>query len=138
MIADVSDPNKLQELRSLDVESYEELAVFHVKDFVTTIKSLFIQQQEKFDLLVGAGNSGAIMVGLTKIAYKLTGNPLPHVLLLPIKRYQQGDSGSLFDNSVFQKDVDKFSSNASPISNVLYVDDETDEKTTLLACFHLI
>lgn len=133
-----SDPSQAEELQNYGVESYEELAVLHVKDFLITITNLLIHQQEKFDLLVGAGNSGAIMMGLTKIAYKLTGNPLPPVLLIPIKRYKEGDSGSVFDNSVFQKDVDQFFSNVSPISNVLYVDDETGEKTTLLACFKLI
>lgn len=126
------------ELRDLDVGNSEELAVFHIKDFMKTIHALLVEKGDNFDLLVGAGNSGAIMVGIAKAVFDFSGHAQPFSILIPIQRYRAGYEGPFFDNSILQPEVSQTLSGMRPVSEVLFVDDETMRGTTVKESFKLI
>lgn len=130
-----------QELDALQVKSYFELAHLQVKDFMRTIYKLIMEENKTFDLLVGAGNSGIIMVGLAKVVYEYSGLTPPPVLLIPFKRYKVGNEGNLFDHTLFQSYVTKEVAQIlqkSKISEILFVDDETMKGITVNESLKLI
>lgn len=98
------------------------------KSFVLTLRKLLVEEKQQFDLVVGPGDSGAVMVKFTQYVYEVLQIPPPKFLWLPVLRPSQEyfDQASLKAEEqieVFSKTVRKQIS-TEVIGRILFVDDE--------------
>lgn len=132
------DPTKWKDLYGEKLGLYAER---NFKGFTAIMYHLLIEKKEKFDLVVGAGNSGSGMVSYVELIYKEFRIPPPLPLRIPIQRYKKPEiiwsekSEDLYDNKTLLEWI-KVEVGDKDIKKVLYVDDETSPiglsfKTTL-------
>lgn len=127
-----------REVPKLNINLYE-LAEDRIERFVATLYRLLVDQQEHFDLIVGAGDSGCFAVELTKLVYQEQKKQLPPILLLPIVRFKNDKEGEeRFDNSYLKRKVKNKLKEIESIRNILFVDDEIRKGWTAKSCFELI
>lgn len=110
-----------------------ELGQLRLKRLAALLYLLIKEKGEKFDLIVGGGNSGVFVQEIVKMVYKRVGVELPPVILFPIYRpsNQQGVSVS--------KDlVEEQLKDLKNINKVLFVDDEIMRGQTARICFETI
>lgn len=92
---------------------------------------------EKFDLIIGAGDSGQVMVWLVKEIYKVLSQKLPETIVLPVYRHADEAETILFDNNIFANDLNS-RINLKNTKNILFVDDEVGSGTVVNAVANLI
>src|SRR5690348_1759547 len=80
-----------------------DLAKSRVKMFAAALTRQLIEENEKFDLILFAGNSGLYLSYLTAQVYKKLNINYPPVIILPIYRFKkvQGEL-KINDNSYLQ------------------------------------
>lgn len=132
------DPEQWDELYGENLRPY---AYRNFKGFVCILHHLFNTERRKFDLLVGAGDSGSAMLAVTQKVLERIQVECPQTLCIPTQRYKKPDliwsdnKDDYFDNKVFVPQI-KQQLKGRKIKNVLYADDEISSvgltvKTTL-------
>ena len=114
-----------------------ELAKSRIKMFVATLYRQLIDYKEKYDFLLGAGNSGLFMTKIAENVYEDLNIKVPPVFNLPIYRFRE-DGVTLGDNSFLMTSVKEKLKGIQKISNLLFVDDEIMRALTAKECFRLI
>lgn len=118
-------------------EALHYLAIQHFKKFIATLYYLLAEKKIKFDLIVGAGDSGILLAKITGMLYVKLNLETPLILNLPVVRYKytylkyQGQPLELFDNSVLIPLAKEKLKDLKKIENILYVDDEIVRGVTL-------
>ena len=99
------------------------------KSFIHTLQQEL--NNKEFDVILAAGDSGAVMVEFTKIIYKVLNKDLPKVVLLPVYRY----SNAIKDIVLLQEDTLEQEAakqlNGAKANKILFVDDEIGSGDTL-------
>lgn len=90
--------------------------------FIKTFKRLLVNDKRRFDLVVGAGDSGQLMVYITRLVYEMLKINMPQTIVAPIYRHADEAETILFDNSQLAADYSDIS--VSNVQNILFVDDE--------------
>lgn len=111
-------------------EQLHKLAECHLKDFVKVIYNLVAIDDVKFDLVIGAGNSGLVMQKVAELVFEHCEWNFPPQLELPIQRHINGNNGELYDNTPIVFYAEKQMHYISNLTNVLFVDDELGKGTT--------
>lgn len=115
---------------SLSKEYIKPLAYINLNRLGATLFHLLVEKRQKFDLLLGAGNSGVVLAHITELFYELINQSPPLRLNIPIQRYKKLPEikENLFDNSILLSDLRKQLSGFHPELDsklkVLFVDDE--------------
>ncbi|MBI2599866.1 hypothetical protein HYW43_03030 [Candidatus Daviesbacteria bacterium] len=113
------------------------LALRHFKRFIAVLYYLLSERNIKFDLVLGAGDSGILLTKITEILYKKLNLTPPVILALPIVRFKytyiryEGQPLELFDNSVLIPQTKEKLKDLVKLENILYVDDEIAYGVTL-------
>lgn len=97
------------------------------KKFIALLYRLIVVEKNRFDLIIGAGDSGAALAMIAKIFYIRLKKKPPQVLLIPTTRFTKLDVpwGDFLDNkTLIPKIKNDLKNRKSPIKNVLFVDDE--------------
>lgn len=116
--------------------SLQPLALRHFKRFVAVLYHLIVVKNQKFDLIIGAGDSGIWLAKIVEMFYQKLGLKLPIILTLPIVRYKftyikyDGQPLDLFNNSVLIPEAKRQLKKLEKLENILYVDDEIANGTT--------
>ena len=105
--------------------------------FVASICRQLVDFNEKYDLVLGAGNSGLFMTRITQMTYEYLNIKTPFILNLPIYRFKE-DGTTPNDNSFLTQQVKEKLQNLDSINNILFVDDEIMRALTAKECFNLI
>lgn len=92
-----------------------------LKAYVQTIQKL-IEQDEQFDVITAAGDSGQLATRITEEIYKALGKSVPPKLVAPIYRHADEAEIILFDNSILAPQFTDWKT--KPFKKVLFVDDE--------------
>jgi hypothetical protein len=131
---------KLKLLAADYSDKRRELAKSRIKMFVAALCRQLLDEGEKFDLIVAAGNSGLYMSTITKTVYEALGKELPKVITLPIVRYTPLPDGQLdlFDNSSLKSTLSGKLTDIPSRANVLFVDDEIMSALTLKVAMELV
>lgn len=95
------------------------------KRYIALLYRLAFAENNDFDLIIGAGDSGAFMARTAEIFFIKEKREIP-VIYLPIQRYTaEGEAvGKYFDNSVLLPRIRENIQNLKKIEKVLFVDDE--------------
>jgi len=112
----------------------EEKGLYNLSEFVKSIKRLVIDESIDFDLIIGAGDSGASMVKIAEIVFQELHLSVPKTLLIPFFRFSQKDvaRGEIFNSiDVYVSEATKVISGFSQIRNILFVDDEIGQGRTV-------
>lgn len=117
------------ELNKIGEESLEK--------FVKVLCKLLTRDKRKFDLITSAGDSGQIMIFITKKVYELLDITIPPSIIFPIYRYKDYPKKILFDNSSVLNDYSNIGI-PNNIKNILFVDDEIDQGNSAWATINLI
>ena len=51
-----------------------------LRSYVRTLRALLVKESKQFDLVVGPGDSGAVMVKFTEYVYEALGLPKPRII----------------------------------------------------------
>lgn len=103
------------------------LAKSRIKMFAAALCRQLTEENEKFDLIIAAGNSGLFMAAITKIVYKSLGVELPQLITLPIYRFESEEKGKIGKLTHIPKEA-----------NILFVDDEIMRGITVKTAVELI
>jgi len=115
----------------------KELAESRIKMFAASLYRQLIDFNEKYDVVLGAGNSGLFMTKLTEMIYEYLNIKTPSILNLPIYRFKE-DGKTLNDNSFLIPQFKESMQNINSIKNILFVDDEIMRGLTANECLNLI
>ncbi|OGC56198.1 hypothetical protein A2797_00820 [candidate division WWE3 bacterium RIFCSPHIGHO2_01_FULL_48_15] len=63
-----------------------------LRSYVRTLRALLVKESKQFDLVVGPGDSGAVMVKFTEYVYEALGLPKPRIISLPVFRSSEEES----------------------------------------------
>jgi len=110
-----------------------ELGELRLKRLAAMIYLLIKEKQERFDLLMGGGNSGVAILEIVKMVYQKAGVDVPPIALFPVIRPSNKEEVN-FDKSLIVeqlKDIKK-------LDRLLFVDDEIMRAQTAKICFELI
>lgn len=129
--------SKITQIASDFKDRRRELAKSRIKMFAAAIYRQLIDFKEKYDLILGAGNSGLFMTKITAMVYQYLDIKAPPVLNLPIYRFKE-DGTRLHDNSFLITQVKEKLQDIQEMSNILFVDDEIMRALTAKECFQLI
>lgn len=113
------------------------LAKSRIKMFVASIYRQLVDFNEKYDIVLGAGNSGLFMTKITQMTYKYLNIKTPFILNLPIYRFEE-DGKTPSNNSFLAQQVKEKLQNLDSINSILFVDDEIMRALTAKECFNLI
>lgn len=117
--------------------SRSELAKSRIKLFSASICRQLIERNEKFDILLGSGNSGLFMTTIARMVYESLKKEIPPTLNLPVYRFR--DDGTTIDsNPHLLPEIKTFLQDLPKIKSVLFVDDEIMRAITSHVCFDLI
>jgi len=122
----------------MSAEQLHKLAECHLRDFVRTIHNLVVIDGVKFDLIIGPGNSGLVMLKITELIFDHCKWKFPPQLKLPIQRYMKGTDGELHNNISLMPCAKEQMHGISSLTNVLFVDDEMGKGTTVKASLALM
>jgi hypothetical protein len=118
-------------MNSTEVEneslSLGEIGYESLEAYVKELQSLLGEDKNQYDLLVGGGDSGQIVVKLAKLVYEHLGLECPPALLLPTFRHSDYEETIPLDNSQLPT-PEGF--DGSVIQNVLFLDDEVGSGST--------
>ena len=129
--------SKITQIASDFKDRRRELAKSRIKMFVAAICRQVVDFEERYNLLLGAGNSGLFMTKITEMVYQCLDIKVPPVLNLPIYRLKE-DGTTLHDNSFLTTQVKEKLQGIQEISNILFVDDEIMRALTAKESFSLI
>ena len=118
-------------MTEMSAEQLHKLAECHLKDFVRAIYNLVAIDGVKFDLIIGAGNSGLVMLKVTELIFEHCKWELPPQLRLPIQRYVKGTDGELYKNISLMPCAKEQIRGISSLTKVLFVDDEMGKGITI-------
>lgn len=109
------------------------------KRYIALLYRLCVEEGNDYDMLVGPGDSGAVMVYFAELFYKAVQQPAPPKLILPVQRYVDPDNeaSGLYDNSVLLPSAARQLAELS-VSKVLFVDDEIWQANSASACARLL
>ncbi|CAN5217448.1 hypothetical protein BH09PAT2_BH09PAT2_05890 [soil metagenome] len=94
------------------------------KQFINIIKRLFVDENKKYDLVIGMGNTGLVMLKLNELILNELKIKMPPTLTLPLLRFSDNNEKELFNNDIFLEEVKKQIEGIEKIQNILFVDDE--------------
>jgi orotate phosphoribosyltransferase-like protein len=103
-----------------------------LKKFVITIYKLLVEKKQKYDLVIGAGNSGINMAKVTEMIYGHLKLKAPPMLKVPTYLRTKSGKRIKFDNSVLIPHLKKEIKNVKKIENILFVDDDISKGATTL------
>lgn len=106
---------------AVDLNLLPQIGQNSLKAYVQAIQSL-LEQDEHFDAITAAGDSGQLAARITEEVYKALGKPVPPKLVAPVYRHADEAETVLFDNSVMASQFEDW--RAKPLRNILFVDDE--------------
>lgn len=129
--------SKITQIASDFKDRRRELAQSRIKMFVAAMCRQLIDFEEKYNLILGAGNSGLFMTKITEMVYEYLNIRVPPVLNLPIYRFKE-DEATLHDNYFLITQVKERLQGIQKISKILFVDDEIMRALTAKECFQLI
>lgn len=121
-------------------QSFSSVVAQHVfKRYIALLYRLCVEEGNDYDLLVGPGDSGAVMVHFAELFYKVLEKQVPPKLLFPVQRYVDPDDerSGLFDNSALLPTVAEQLASRAP-SRVLFVDDEIWQANSASASARLL
>lgn len=121
-------------------QPFSPLIAQHVfKRYIALLYRLCVEEGNDYDLLVGPGDSGAVMVYFTELFYKVLEKQVPPKLLLPVQRYVDPNNErlGLFDNSALLPTAAEQLAGHAP-SRVLFVDDEIWQANSASASARLL
>jgi len=95
-----------------------ELGELRLKRLVAMIYLLIKEKQERFDLLVGGGNSGIAVLEIVKMVYQKAGVDVPPIVLFPVIR-PSNEKEVNFDKSLTARQL----KNIKKLNRLLFVDD---------------
>lgn len=110
-----------------------ELGQLRLKRLTALLYILIREKGEKFDLIVGGGNSGIFVQEVVKMVYEKAGEELPPMVLFPIYR-PSNEEGVTISGEVVQNQLKGLKN----INKVLFVDDEIMRGQTAKICFETI
>lgn len=131
-----SEYKRLYNPKDLYGEALGQLSVRNLKRFIAVLYYLIVEKQIKFDLIIGAGDSGIALAKVIEIFYQLNDLKPPQILNMPITRFNYGFT--LYDNSILIPEVKEELKSLKQIKNVLFVDDEIANGTTLSAALKVL
>lgn len=111
-----------------------------LKRYIVLLYKLVVIEGNKFDLIVGAGDSGAFMAKIGELFYRQIKKIPPPIIYIPLLRYIEPGvaDGVYFDNSVLLPQIKKQINSLSNFKNVLFVDDEIRKGHAAKSCIELI
>lgn len=121
-------------------EPFSPIVARHVfKRYIALLYRLCVEENNRYDVLVGPGDSGAVMVYFAELFYKAVHQPVPPKLLLPVQRYVDPDNQAteLYDNSALLPSAVRQLAGLS-VSKALFVDDEIWQANSAGACARLL
>lgn len=130
--------DKLKLLASGFQARRQDLAKSRIKMFTATICRQLLEKKEKFDLLLGGGNSGLFMIEIAKLVYQNLKIDLPLTVCLPIYRFINDDDKLINDNSVLKNVIPKKLKDIPKNLNILFIDDEIMRGVTMKAVLDLV
>lgn len=129
--------NKITKIASDFEGRRKELAKSRIRMFVASLYKQLVELNERFDVILGAGNSGLFMTKITEMTYEYLNIKTPLILNLPIYRFKE-DGTTPNDNSFLTEYVKEKVQNLNSMGNILFVDDEIMRALTTKECFNLI
>lgn len=112
----------------------KELADSRIKMFVATLCRNIFEYDQKFDLILGTGNSGLYMTKIAEITYQHLGLKVPQILNIPLFRFKKerdfNDNSGLFD---FVQESLK-----TKATNIVFVDTEIMQGISAKEAMNLI
>jgi hypothetical protein len=119
---------------------YHEKAQQNLKSYIKIVKKLFIDEDLKFDLLIGAGDSGLAMVSITELILVKLKVPVPEKLLIPYQRFTKMhvSRGVPFDNSALIPDIVSQIKSIKSFNKTIFVDDEIGHGSVLMGIIELL
>lgn len=127
---------RLYNPKDLYGEALGPLSVRNLKRLIGVLYYLIVDKQTEFDLIIGAGDSGIALTKVIEIFYQLNNLKPPQILNMPITRFNYGFT--LYDNSILIPKVKEELKSLKQIKNVLFVDDEIANGTTLKAALDVL
>jgi len=125
-----------EDLRKLALgltDKRKELAKSRIKMFAAAITRQILDEKQKFDLIIGAGNSGLFMTKLAEFVFETLDVKIPPILNIPVLRIiEKDESIKVVKSGNFEL------KNITKLENVLFVDDEIMRAITAKTCFELI
>lgn len=137
-----------------ETDEINKLALKNFGKFVKVIRELLVDKRSlraialkniKFDLIIGAADSGIGVLKFTELIYEQLELPLPKTIQIPIIRFKDpkmlwADSDVFyFDSSALLPEVKEELKNTERVQNILFVDDEISIKgSTFLTCLKLV
>ncbi len=99
------------------------LANLYLEKFTIHITNLI--RENRFDLIIAAGNSGLASAWITAKIYETLKIMPPPIIELPIMRFIGNDNKKLYDNSALLPYIkENFAEYSKSLKNILFVDDE--------------
>lgn len=123
----VINPNEWTSLYGSELKHY---AARNFKGYIALLYFLLKIKGMKFDLIVGAGDSGYGMVTFAELVYNVLHIPVPAKIMLPLQRYKNPETywsdnpDDFYDNASILPEVKEQLKDVLQVKNVLYVDDE--------------
>lgn len=121
-------------------QPFSPIIAQHVfKRYIALLYRLCVEEGNDYDLLVGPGDSGAVMVYFAELFYKVLEQQVPPKLLLPVQRYvdPENEHSGIFDNSALLPSAAEQLAGHTP-SRVLFVDDEIWQANSASASARLL
>lgn len=114
-----------------------DVGVHVFKRYIALLYRLCVVENNQYDLLIGPGDSGAVMVYFAELFYKALGINLPTKLAIPIQRFKTRDKKSgKYDNSTLAP-LEK-GCVVESLSKILFLDDEICEANSASECAKLV
>jgi hypothetical protein len=130
---------KLTQLASEYKDRRRDLAKSRIKMFVAALYRQLVEEKEKFDLVLAAGNSGLYMSVIAKMVYESLGIEAPTFITIPIYRFKDIEGKiALNDNSSLSSLVKGKLDSLPEAAKILFIDDEVMQGLTVKASLELI
>ena len=128
-----------QRLARLDDTYFsKEVGIPIFKMYIALLYRLCVEERNQYDLLIGPGDSGAVMIYFAELFYNAVGIPIPPKLILPVQRFKiDGDdkSGKYDNNSLAYLVKGQI---PNKFSKALFIDDEIGQANSASQCAKLI
>lgn len=99
----------------------------NLKRYIATLYHLISKKKISFDLIIGAGDSGAAMAKIAELTFQRLDIKIPVIIYVPIYRHEDEAETKLFDNSIFAEDIQDKVNKINKLTNILFVDDEIEK-----------
>ncbi|EKE13894.1 MAG: hypothetical protein ACD_12C00763G0001 [uncultured bacterium] len=101
----------------------KELAGSRIKMLVACLYRQLTVFSERYDLILGSGNSGLFMTKIAAMTYESLNIKQPLIVNLPIYRFME-DEKTVNNNLLLLPQLHEKLKNVEPINNILFIDDE--------------